>query len=172
MNILYTEQYIKEKIARLGVDINEYYKKKVDPVIAVVALKGGTFFYVDLVRNFQFPVEMGVISTSHYPNGLPGNAEVEINFVDADVFGKNVLLVDEICFTGKSLNVMKNVLQNRGAQEVRTVVLVDQNKPDAIHSPTWAAIQYDGDGWLYGYGMDINGLHRNIPELRIKDEEF
>lgn len=168
---LYNATEVQDAIRKLSLQINEHYANETEPVMTVAAMNGGVFFYVDLVRCLKFPVEMGVIATSHYPNGFPAQKDVSLKYVDANVQRKNVLLIDEICFTGKSLVQMKQILLSHGAKEVKTAVLVDQKKPESVHRPDFAAIEYTGDKWIAGMGMDINGLHRNVPEIFYFEKE-
>ena len=164
--ILFDRDTIAESISEIAEQINKYYEYISEPLMIVPVLNGGIFFYVDLVRQLTFPNEMGVISTSHYPNGKEVR-DLEIKFLDAVVEGREVMLVDEICYTGKTLLELQHLLLSKGAIDVTTAVLLNQPKEheNIIHIPKWAALEHIGKEWVFGQGMDLKGLHRNKLDI-------
>ena len=116
------------------------------------------------MRLLKFPVETGVIDANHYPNGKE-QREVEVTYLNFNIKNKRILLIDEICFTGETLKALKDLLIFSGAKEVKSVVLVDQPNEHAVNLPDWSVLPYYGKGWLVGYGLDLNGLYRNIEDI-------
>ena len=169
MKTVFDEKVIKAKIITLAPKIESYYRhidsKGEKPLIVIPILNGGIFFFVDLYRELRLKKEMGIISTNHYGKAEVPFKSVKLRYCDADVEGKNVLLVDEICFTGKTLQNVKEIFLNEGALDVKSVVLVDHIRDEKIYSPDWSAVEYYGDAWLYGYGMDIDGLYRELMDI-------
>jgi hypoxanthine phosphoribosyltransferase len=166
--ILFSKKEIEKNIVRVATQINNYYIRKnsaKSPVIIPI-LNGGVYFYVDLARQLTINHEMGVISTSHYPNGKEVR-ELSLEFVKASIPGRNILLVDEICYTGSTLLYLRDLLLEQGAAEVKTVVLINQPKEHEhiIHIPDWAALEYHGKEWIAGYGMDFMGHHREEQNI-------
>lgn len=162
--IVFSHLEILDRLDGLSSKINNHYQNS-EPVVVIPILNGGVFFYVDLVRKLTFPTLMGVIATSKYANGYPSNQEFLFKYLDADVVNKSVLLVDEICFTGETLNQVKTKILEMGAKDVKTAVLVNHIRDGRVHVPDFSLIDYTGDAWLYGYGMDIKGLHRNACDI-------
>lgn len=168
MEVVFDTEEIEVAISEVAEKINSFYSKSSShfPVVTIPVLKGGMFFYVDLAKKLEFPMEVGVVSTSHYPNGEQVNSPV-INFIDAQIKGRDLLLVDEICYTGKTLEFLKQHLFSLGAASVKTVCLIDQpnEHKDLPKVLDWSAITYYGNDWLWGYGMDLKGLHRNTTKI-------
>lgn len=165
--ILFIDSQINEGRHRVAASINEHYSVDLGkPVVTIPILNGGMFFYVDLVRELTFPLETGIISTSHYPNGREVR-NLSIKYFDADIKDRKVLLVDEICYTGHTLLYLKNLLLEQGALEVKTAVLLNQPKEHEriMHIPDWAALNYYGKEWSVGQGMDLKGLYRNSKNI-------
>lgn len=162
--VIFPKDLIAEKLSVLAKEISDFYSDG-EPFVAVPILNGGVFFYVDLIRQISHPSSMGVISTTKYPNGFPGNNEPVVKFLDVDVKDKKVLIFDEICFTGATLNMVRADMYGQGAKDVRTVVLIHQLKENAVHIPDWSVLEYSGTDWLYGYGMDVEGLHREKMDI-------
>ena len=140
-----------------------------DTWMMIPILNGGVYFYVDLARRLQkdkhFNHEMGIIATSHYGEHEVPHEEVQFKFIDADVKDRRVILVDEICFTGKTLLAAKEACLERGARVVKTVVLVDHIRDGRVYEPDWGVVKYTGDAWLYGYGMDLRNIRREFTDI-------
>lgn len=176
--IVFTKDQIQEQLKNTAFSINFYYnnlqtRDRLDtgysnPVVVIPILKGGIFYYVDLVRHLSFQNEMGLISTSKYANGYPSEQEFSLKYFDAFVSKRRVLLIDEICFTGETLEkTSKYLLEECGASEVKTSVLINQViEPDNKKIiPDWPVMNYHGKEWVYGYGMDLKGLYRNLEDI-------
>lgn len=149
--------------------ISNYYSGLKDPLVVVPVLYGGMFCYVDLVRNIQNRTVLGVIRTNYYGKDEVQLDEVKRIYEDLDVEGKRVLIVDEICYSGSTLKEVKNHIISLGAEEVKTFALIDHIRDNRVHSPDFSALVYRGDDWLYGYGMDLDGLYRDSVEIYGKE---
>lgn len=165
MKVEIPHKIIKENLINTANLISCYYKELNTIPLVIPILKGGIFFFVDLVRSMKVDTEMGLISTNHYGAAETPFPYVRFRYQDADVSDRYVLVVDEICFTGKTLQYAKEKLLKEGAKEVKTVSLVNHIRGNRVCKPDWYVVTYKGTEWVYGYGMDRNGLHREKMDI-------
>ena len=78
-----------------------------------------------------------------------------------------VVIVDDICDTGSTLARLVRVLNDLGAREVKTAVLIHRVMKDPKFTPDWAAFKYEGPEWFVGYGMDDRNHYRNLQNVYI-----
>jgi hypoxanthine phosphoribosyltransferase len=142
--------------------------------LAIPVLRGGIFFFADLVRAINASVEIAPVRTEAYEaelNGQPRN-EVQIYAEKLAVKGRVVLVVDDVCDSGRTLEELEKALMARGAREVRTVVLVRRLLDHPTFVPCWTGFQYEGPEWFVGYGMDDVERWRNLPGVYIIKREI
>lgn len=134
-------------------------------LLTIPILRGGLFFYADLVRAINTSVELVTASASSYDvsaNVQRAAGQFRSNFEDISLIDRHLLLVDDICDSGKTLAQLKKEFLSRGAAEVRTAALIRRVVPQAPHVPDYIGFTYDGPEWFVGYGMDDRGEHRNL----------
>lgn len=165
MKVEIPHKIIKENLTQIANSITSYYKELDTIPLVIPILNGGIFFFVDLVRAISIDTEMGLLSTNHYGAAETPFPYVRFRYQDADVSDRHVLVVDEICFTGKTLQYAKEKLLKEGAKEVKTVSLVNHLRENRVSEPDWYVVTYRGKEWVYGYGMDLNGLHREKMDI-------
>jgi hypoxanthine phosphoribosyltransferase len=137
-------------------------------LLTIPILRGGLFFYADLVRAIDCSVELVTASASSYDvsaNAQRADGQFRASFENIDLHGRRVLLVDDICDSGRTLARLKSEFLGRGALEVRTAALIRRVVPDAPHVPDYVGFVYDGPEWFVGYGMDDKGEYRNLPAV-------
>lgn len=162
--ILVTEQELNEINARLGKQITEDFKDKNLLVLGI--LKGCVFFMTDLVRQINLPLSIDFMSVSSYGAGTESTGRVKITKdIDIDLNGYDVLLVEDILDSGRTLNYVSEILKTRGANSIRIATLLD--KPERRVAPI--APDYVGcdvpDEFVVGYGLDYNQKYRNLPYI-------
>jgi hypoxanthine phosphoribosyltransferase len=170
---VFSEKEIAARIKVLGEEITSWcegvWRDSHTDVLVLPVLRGGIFFFADLVRSVRTSVEVAPIRTAAYELGVNGvqRDTVSVNLEDLAVKGRVVLVVDDVCDSGKTLEALEKVLIERGAREVRTAVLVRRllDKPSFV--PCWSGFQYQGPEWFVGYGMDDNERWRNLPSVYI-----
>jgi hypoxanthine phosphoribosyltransferase len=138
-------------------------------LIAVPILRGGLFFFADLVRAIQTSVEVAPLQTSFYEEGQNNILRSDGGSLPVSVshfHNRSVLLVDDICDSGQTLSALRPHLLSAGAREVRAAVLV-RRLPSALLSfqPEWTGFDYHGSEWFVGYGMEDSGRWRNLPDV-------
>jgi hypoxanthine phosphoribosyltransferase len=138
-------------------------------VVAIPVLRGGLFFFADLAREISSSIEIAPVRTSAYDslNRQTGEVNVE-DFADPlQIKGRVVLLVDDVCDSGRTLEQLEKALVSRGAREVRTIVMLRRLLPRPTFVPCWVGLEYEGPEWFVGYGMDDSERYRNLPDIYV-----
>lgn len=171
--LLYSEQQIAESVARMGADISvwadEVWRRSHTDIITIPVLRGGIFFFADLVRKINHSVEIAPVRTWAYTNTENGvqRPEVKVSLDDVPAQGRSVLLIDDICDSGRTLAVLKQALLDAGALEVRSAVLIKRVLDQKTFEPDWVGFSYTGHEWFVGYGMEDCERWRNLPSSYI-----
>jgi len=159
-DILIDRGRIEERVAAMAAAIAADTPE--DRPLSVVALMDGAFmFCADLVRRLPMPVHLALVPvTSVLRGGDPGSLRLPDGF---PVRGADVLVVEDIYDTGQTLGAVARRLREFGPERVRLAVLLEKPARREIDVP----IDYLGfrvpDRWVVGYGMDADGLYRNLP---------
>ena len=166
--ILYTQQQIAEKCQELATMINhDYHDKK---VILVGLLKGSVPFLAELSKYIEIDVTFDYMDVSSY-EGVESRTITIKKDLDQDVKGKDILLVEDILDTGKTLTTVKAMLEERGATSVEIVTMLD--KKEGRTYPIEA--KYVGfeipNAFVIGFGLDFNEKYRQLPYVGILKEE-
>ena len=168
-HVLLSEQDLKETVARIGREICRDYKDSRNPLILVSVLKGSVVFMGDLMRAIDIPCFIDFMSVSSYGAGTTSSGVVKIiKDLDTNVIeGADLLLVEDILDSGKTLCYLKQLLQTRNPASVKICTLLD--KPDRRTAPIQA--DYVGatipDAFVVGYGLDYAEQYRNLPYVGI-----
>ena len=170
--ILITEEEIKEKCKELGAELTTAYASDADKLMVVGLLKGSVPFMAELMKYIELPLQMDFMDVSSY-EGTESSGDIRIiKDLDCSVKGLDILLVEDIVDTGRTLSVVKQMLYNKGAQRVKIVSLLD--KPDR----RVVEIEADYVGFtipnefVVGYGLDYNQKYRNLPYIGILKPEI
>lgn len=144
----------------LGAAITADYADK-DPMFVTV-LTGSVVFAADLFRRVDAVGEMDFLALNRF--GESGRISVSMDTC-GPLVGREVIIVEEIVDTGLTLNVLRQMVLDRGANSVATVGLLDKSRRRVADVP----IEYRGfevgDEFLVGYGLDWSGLYRNLPSI-------
>jgi hypoxanthine phosphoribosyltransferase len=169
----YSQQQILSRVKELGAEIDEWcksvWRESRTDVVAIPVLRGGVYFFADLSRHISSSIEIAPVKTSAYDAGTNAAKEVTVDqFADpVQIKGRVVLVVDDVCDSGRTLEQLERSLLERGAREVRTVVLVRRLLPRPTFVPCWVGLEYSGPEWFVGYGMDDNERYRNLPDVYV-----
>lgn len=164
--ILFTKEQISERVKALGETLTREYKEK-NPLFLCV-LKGASVFFCDLIREIETPLEIDFLRASSYVGtDSSGKVELETSAIP-DISGREVVLVEDIVDTARTLSLLKAELSGRGALSVKTVCLLD--KPSRRVVPDFSA-DYTGfeieDLFVVGYGLDCSQRFRNLPYIGV-----
>lgn len=175
---VFSERDISQRVKALGEEIGIWcrgvWEDSHTDVLAIPVLRGGIFFFSDLVRAIDTSVEIAPVRTEAYEAGTNGamRSEVLVYAEKLAVKGRVVLVVDDVCDSGRTLEELEKAILARGAREVRTVVLVRRLLDRPTFVPCWVGFQYEGPEWFVGYGMDDNERWRNLPHVCVIKREF
>ena len=158
---LHDEAEIKKRVQELGARITEDLKG--EGVVVVGVLKGAFMFTADLVRAIKAPVIVDFMGCASY-SGTKSTGTVRITHdLSTDIAGKNVLLVEDIVDTGRTLDYLLRILSQRGPKSLRLCALL--NKPEAREVPI--NVDYHGfsisNEFVIGYGLDLDQRYRELP---------
>ncbi len=168
--VLIDEAVIEKRLDVMAERILEEFQGR--EFVVVVILKGALVFTADLLRRVPMPLEIECVNVASYHGGTESSGRVD--FLDGKlpkVRGKDVLLVDDILDTGRTLAAVGKKLREQGAGTVKTCVLLSKEKTRA------AEVEADyvgfgiGDEFVVGYGLDYRGLYRNLPYVGVLKEE-
>jgi hypoxanthine phosphoribosyltransferase len=140
-----------------------------DNLIVVGILTGSFMFLADLMRSFHrhnVHPRIDFLTLSSYGSGTTSSGKVEIiHDIREDISGADVLLVDDILDTGRTLVATKKMLVERGAKSVRTCVLLDKKAHRAVEFEADHAGFPIDDHFVVGYGLDYDNLYRELPHI-------
>lgn len=164
VEMVFSPEEIAERIDALAQRIAA---KKLERLLVVAILKGSFVFAADLIRALHragIDPEVDFISLSSYRKSTKSSGKVEIlRDIEMDVEGRNVLLVDDILESGRTLAFAKDLVSARGARQVLTCVLLDKPVRRAVHVEADLAAFECPNVFVVGYGMDLAHRYRELP---------
>jgi len=163
-NILFSEEVLRARINALGKQISQDYAD-LDLVIVGV-LKGSLYFFADLTRMIDIPIQVDLIAIGTYPTATNRQGIVRITKdLDLEITGRHVLVVEDIIRTGLTTGYLVQNLEARLPASVKVCSLLVNPEQQLINVP----IAYRGfeisKTRLIGFGMDINEKGRNLPYI-------
>ena len=161
-----SEEEVDDRIRELGAQISADYAGKTLHMICV--LKGGSFYLCELAKRITVPVTLDFMSVSSYGGGTRSSGVVRIvKDLDQSLEGKDVLLVEDIVDSGRTLSYLMPLLNDRGPASLKLTTLLD--KPD--RRETDVKVDYTGfvipDKFVVGYGLDYDQKYRNLPYIGV-----
>ena len=166
VEVLLTEEEVDAKIREIADVINKDYEGKQVHLICV--LKGGSFFMCELAKRITVPVSLDFMSVSSYGGDTKSSGVVKIvKDLDESIVDKDVLVVEDIVDSGRTLSYLLEMLRDRGPKSLRLCTLLD--KPD--RRVVDVNIDYTGfaipDEFVVGYGLDYAQKYRNLPYIGV-----
>lgn len=166
VRVLLSEEEVAKKIAEMGQQISEGYNG--EQVHLICVLKGGVFFTCELAKRLSVPVSMDFMSVSSYGADTKSSGVVKIiKDLDEGIEGKNVLVVEDIIDSGRTLSYLLENLKNRNPKSLKLCTLLD--KPERRVADV--NVDYCGfeipDEFVVGYGLDYAQKYRNLPYIGI-----
>ncbi|WP_373748424.1 hypoxanthine phosphoribosyltransferase [Jeotgalibaca porci] len=168
--VLYSEEEIAKVTKDLGAVLTEEYKDKYPLVIGI--LKGAVMFMTDLSRAMDCDLELDFMDVSSYGAGMESSGDVKINKdLDTSVEGRDVLIVEDIIDTGRTLSYLIEIFRYRKAKSIKIVTLLDKKERRAVDlQADWVGIEVPNE-FVVGYGLDYIEKHRNLPYIGVLKEE-
>ncbi|MBD5460464.1 MAG: hypoxanthine phosphoribosyltransferase [Lachnospiraceae bacterium] len=166
IKVFLSEKEVDDRIQQIGDQISRDYAGKEVHLICV--LKGGSFFMCELAKRITVPVSLDFMSVSSYGSETKSSGVVKIvKDLDEPLKGKDVLVVEDIVDSGRTLSYLMEMLRDRGPASLRLCTLLD--KPD--RRVIDVDVDYTGfqipDEFVVGYGLDYGQKYRNLPYIGI-----
>lgn len=166
VKVLFTEKEVDARIRQMGEQISRDYAGRKLHLICV--LKGGSFFMCELAKRLTLPVSLDFMSVSSYGGDTKSSGVVRIiKDLDEPIRDKEVLVVEDVVDSGRTLGYLFELLEQRGPRSLALCTLLD--KPD--RRTVNVQVDYTGfeipDKYVVGYGLDYNQRYRNLPYIGI-----
>jgi hypoxanthine phosphoribosyltransferase len=166
---LVSEQEIAAICDRLAAEILDTYKDSNRRLVMVVILKGSMPFAAELMKRLPLPLELEFMKVSSYGAGTKTSGEIKISLdlKRDDLQDIDLLVVEDIIDSGRTLNLLTNLLRERGAKSVKTVTLLDKpSRREVCFTPDYTGTEIP-DEFVVGFGLDYDEKYRNLPYVGI-----
>jgi hypoxanthine phosphoribosyltransferase len=161
-SVVFDEVTLQRRVKEIAAQVSLNYRGK--DLIVIGILKGAHIFTCDLVRHITIPVVMDFVSISRYKRA-PNHKEVKITHdLEADIRGKDILLVEDIIDTGLTLHYLAGILKQREPKSVAICSLLDRPALRLAEIPMkYVGFNVDEEQFLIGYGLDYREQYRELP---------
>lgn len=171
IRVLLTEEEVNKKISEVAAQINKDYEGKEVHLICI--LKGGVFFTCELAKRLTIPVSLDFMSVSSYGSDTKSSGVVKIiKDLDEPLEGKNVIIVEDIIDSGRTLAYLIEVLKQRNPKNIELCTLLDKPERRVKKQVT---VDYTcftiPDEFVVGYGLDYDQKYRNLPYIGVVELE-
>lgn len=166
IEVLVTKEDVEKRISEMADEINRAYAGKSLHLVCV--LKGGAFFMCELAKHLNMPVSLDFMSVSSYGSATKSSGVVKIvKDLDEPIKDKDVLVVEDIVDSGRTLSYLMEMLRDRGPKSLHLCTLLDKPERRVVE----VNVDYTGfqipDKFVVGYGLDYNQHYRNLPYIGV-----
>lgn len=170
INVLIPEEEVDNKIKELGEQISKDYEGK--EIHLVCVLRGGSFFMCELAKRITVPVSLDFMSVASYGNDTKSSGAVRIvKDLDDSLEGKDVLVVEDIIDSGRTLSYLLELLKDRKPNSLKLCTLLDKADRRVVDvNIDYTAFQVP-DEFVVGYGLDYAQKYRNLPYIGVVEFE-
>lgn len=171
IRVLLSEEEVDKRIREIAGKINRDYAGRAVHLICI--LKGGVFFTCELAKRLTVPVSLDFMSVSSYGSGTESSGVVRIvKDLDQTLEGKEVLIVEDIIDSGRTLAYLIDLLQKRNPKSIRLCTLLDKPERRVKKQVT---VDYTcftiPDEFVVGYGLDYDQKYRNLPYIGVVEQQ-
>lgn len=171
--ILLSSEEINETVTRLAKQIDEDYKDK-ENVVLIGVLKGSITFMADLMKAMKTPALIDFMKVSSYGDSTisSGNVNIVLDLNRKNLPNENLIIVEDIVDSGRTLKYLVSYLLNKGAKSVRTVTLLDKpERREVDFTPEYVGAQIENH-FVIGYGLDYGEKYRTLPYVGVIKPEY
>lgn len=162
--VIISEDEIKEAIKQAGKKISESYNGK--PILLVSVLKGAFVFMADLLKSITVPCEVAFMCAKSYYQGTNSTGMVNITMdLDIDIKDRDVIIVEDIIDTGRTLKDIYNLLLTREPSSMKVITLLDKPERRVVDFNADMVLFTIPDFFVIGYGLDCGEYYRNLPYI-------
>lgn len=168
--VLVTHEEIVERSIELGKQITEDYKN--NPPLVVALLRGSVPFLAELIQHIDLDIQYDFMDVSSY-DGTESIGDIKIiKDLDSSVKGVDILLVEDIVDTGRTIHSVCEMLMHKGAKSVKVITLLDKPSRRVCHCKAdYVGFEVENE-FVVGYGMDFNQRYRCLPYIGILKDEL
>ena len=171
--VLVNETELDAITTRLAAAIDRDYKDTGRGLVMVCILKGSVMFYVDLIKKINRPVEMEFMKVSSYGAGSrsTGCINLHLDLKRTDYEKLDILLVEDIVDSGRTLSMLTELFRERRVHSVRTCTMLDKpSRREVDYTPDYKGMEIP-DAFVVGYGLDYNEYYRDLPYVGVLKPE-
>ncbi len=166
VRVLLSEEEVNRRICEIGEQISKDYAGRQVHLICV--LKGGSFFMCELAKRITVPVSLDFMSVSSYGGGTQSSGVVKIiKDLDEPLDGKDVIVVEDIVDSGRTLSYLLELLGKRNPKSLALCTMLDKPERRVVD----VKVDYTGfnipDEFVVGYGLDYDQRYRNLPYIGV-----
>ena len=166
VRVLLAEEEVDRRIQEIGDQISRDYAGKGVHLICV--LKGGAFFMCELAKRISVPVSLDFMSVSSYGSSTKSSGVVKIvKDLDEPLKDKDVLVVEDIVDSGRTLSYLLEMLKDRGPKSVKLCTLLDKPERRVVDVNVDYTCFQIPDEFVVGYGLDYDQKYRNLPYIGV-----
>ena len=171
IRVLLSEEEVDKRIREIAGKINRDYAGRAVHLICI--LKGGVFFTCELAKRLTVPVSLDFMSVSSYGSGTESSGVVKIvKDLDQPLEGKEVLIVEDIIDSGRTLAYLIDLLQKRNPKSIRLCTLLDKpGRRLKKQLPVDYTCFTIPDEFVLGYGLDYDQKYRNLPYIGVVEQQ-
>ena len=169
---LVSEEELRNIVARIARQIDEDYKDK--SLLMLCILKGSIMFMSDLMKSLSIPCEIDCMKVSSYGDGTSSSKKINIllDLHRNDLSEKDILIIEDIIDSGRTLSYLVDYLKINGARSVKTVALLDKpSRREVDYVPDYTGLEIP-DEFVVGYGLDYAEKYRTLPYVGVLREEI
>lgn len=171
--ILLSEQEVDEIITRIAAEIDRDYSGEDKRLVLLCILKGSVVFMGELMKKITIPVEIDFMRVSSYGTGTEttGNINIILDLMRKDLDQCDILIVEDIIDSGRTLSHLSRYLELKGAKSVRTCTLLDKPERREVEFEADYVGRVIPDEFVVGYGLDYDEKYRALPYVGILKRE-
>ena len=170
-SLVYSSTELQQRTKELAVDVSKWLEEVEQAtqksVLSLCVLRGGVFFYSDLLRQLSRSVEVAFCRCWTYSSEKNEELrpEMRVDIGDADCRGRGVLIVDDICDSGRTLFELEKILSEQNPYEMAAAVMVERKVESRRYFPRWSGFECESEHWLVGYGMEDSNSRANLDAI-------
>ena len=167
-SVLVSEEELSVICDELAARITKDYQNSGRELVFVVILKGSIFFATDLIRRIPLPVSIEFMKVSSYGSGTESSGFIQVHLdLKRSVAGADVIIVEDIIDSGKTLNKLSSLFRDRGAHSIRCCTLLDKPERRQVALEADYVGRCIPDKFVVGYGLDYDEKYRGLPYVGI-----
>ena len=169
IDVMIDEATVEARIAEIAQQLSKEYEGKTIHIIGV--LKGSVFFMCELAKRLTVPVTIDFMSVSSYGNDTKSSGVVKmIKDLDESIEGRDVVLIEDIMDSGRTLSYLINILKERKPASFKVVTLLDKPDRRVVELEPDITGFVIPDRFVVGYGLDCAQKYRNLPYIGVISE--